>query len=60
MGLSDRYNLKQISAAVSEIYRKPAVIVDVVRQYDGKFDDTPPDIVTTRYRIRILGRGSCR
>ena len=55
MGLSDRYNLKQIAAAVSEIYRKPAVIVDVVRQYDGKFDDTPPDIVTTRYRIRILG-----
>ena len=24
-------------------------------QYSGKFDDTPPDVVCQRYRIRLLG-----
>ena len=26
-----------------------------ITQYSGKFDDTPPDVVCQRYRIRLLG-----
>ena len=58
-GLSGKYNSIQTAKDFAEHYRKVAVIVGVEAQndtqYSGKFGDTPNDVVTQRYRIRILG-----
>ena len=58
-GLSDKYNYKLIAKAIWDATHIPAVIVgdetQNTTQYSGKFDDTPPDVVAQRYRIRLLG-----
>ena len=58
-GLSDKYNYKAIAEHLWQMSHMPAVIVGVATQddtqYTGKFDDTPPDVVAQRYRIRLLG-----
>jgi hypothetical protein len=58
-GLSDKYNYKLIAKEIWDATHIPAVIVGVetqdTTQYSGKFDDTPPDVVSQRYRIRLLG-----
>ena len=58
-GLSGKYNSIQTAKDFAEHYRKVAVIVGVetqdITQYSGKFDEKIPDVVSQRYRIRLLG-----
>ena len=59
MGLSDRYNSRELSERLFDLYRKPAVIVGTTTQQDtqhsDKFGKSPDDVVLTRYRIRLIG-----
>ena len=59
MGLESRYNYKLIDKEIWNFNHIPAVIVGVdtpnSTQYSGTFDDDPPNVVSRRYRIRLLG-----